>query len=113
MLRADSISIKYGPCDVVRRVSFHLIEGRITALLGPNGAGKTTLIRALNGSVQLASGRIELEGKALGSFSRREIARRIAVVAQENETSFPVTVLEYVLAGRFANGSAFGWGSNE
>jgi iron complex transport system ATP-binding protein len=109
MLRADDISIKYGPREVVRRVSFKLLPDRITALLGPNGAGKTTLIRSLNGSVPLSRGRIDLEGRPLESYSRREIASRISVVAQENETRFPVTVLEYVLAGRFANGSAFGW----
>ena len=113
MLRADDISIRYGMRDVVRGVSFELPGGRIVALLGPNGAGKTTLIRSLNGTVPISSGRIELEGKPIESFSRRQIARRIAVVAQENETRFPVTVLEYVLAGRFANGTAFGWESEQ
>ena len=113
MLTAYSISIKYGPCDVVRGVSFALREGRIIALLGPNGAGKTTLIRSLNETIPLSSGRIELDDKPLDSYTRREIAKRIAVVAQENETKFPITVLEYVLAGRFANGSAFGWETGE
>jgi iron complex transport system ATP-binding protein len=113
MLRADSISIKYGPCDVVRGVSFELRGGRIAALLGPNGAGKTTLIRSLNGTVPVSDGRIELDGRPLRSYSRRDIAKRIAVVAQENETKFPISVLEYVLAGRFANGSAFGWETGE
>jgi iron complex transport system ATP-binding protein len=109
MLEVKNISIKYGPCDVVRGVTFDLREGEIIALLGPNGAGKTTLVRALNGTVPVAGGEILLDGTRLLSHSRREIARRVAVVAQENETKFPVTVLEYVLAGRFANGSAFGW----
>ena len=35
----------------------------------------------------------------LNTLSRREIASNIAVVAQENETRFPVTVLEFVLVG--------------
>lgn len=109
MLRASDISIRYGPRDVVRDVSFELRAGRIAALLGPNGAGKTTLIRSLNRTVPIAAGRIELDGSPLSSMTRRQIANRIAVVAQENETRFPVTVAEYVLAGRFANGSAFGW----
>lgn len=109
MILASDISIRYVQRDVVRGVSFELRPGRIVALLGPNGAGKTTLIRSLNGTVPVSSGRIELDGRPLNSFSRRQIARRVAVVAQENETRFPVTVLEYVLAGRFANGSAFGW----
>jgi len=111
MLEARDISIKYGLCDVVRGVSFDLREGEIIALLGPNGAGKTTLIRSLNGTIPVSSGEVLLDGILLSAHSRRDIARSVAVVAQENETKFPVTVIEYVLAGRFANGLAFGWES--
>lgn len=113
MLETTNISIKYGPCDVVRGVSFDLRSGEIIALLGPNGAGKTTLIRSLNGTIPVSSGEILLYGTLLGQHSRRDIARKIAVVAQENETKFPVTAIEYILAGRFANGSAFGWESEK
>lgn len=42
-------------------------------------------------------------------MSRREIAGQVAVVAQENETRFPVTVLEFVLSGRYVHGGALGW----
>jgi iron complex transport system ATP-binding protein len=109
MLVARGLIVQFGERKVVENVSFELERGQILVLLGPNGAGKTTLIRALNGTVPVAGGEILLDGNPLLSHSRREIAKRIAVVAQENETKFPVTVLEYVLAGRFANGSAFGW----
>ena len=109
MLKVHNISVKYGTRNVVSDVSFELGTPTIVALIGPNGAGKTTLIRSLNGTVPISQGGIELDGKKLNELSRREIARNIAVVAQENETKFPVTVLEYVLSGRFANGSAFGW----
>jgi len=109
MLKVHNISVKYGTRIIVSDVSFELGTPTIVALIGPNGAGKTTLIRSLNGTVPISQGEIELDGKKLNELSRREIARNIAVVAQENETKFPVTVLEYVLSGRFANGSAFGW----
>ena len=113
MLETRDITVRYGEYDVIRDISLSLSGGEIIAILGPNGAGKTTLLRAFNGSVPLAAGMIELDGKLLAGFSRREIAQRIAVVAQENETKFPVTVLDFVLAGRFASGSAFGWESDE
>ena len=110
MLEARDISIGYGARAVVRGVSLRLESGRIIALLGANGAGKTTLLKALNGSLPVAAGAILLDGRPLAEHSRREIARRIAVVAQETETRFPVSVIEYVLAGRFAqNAGAFGW----
>jgi len=109
MLKVHNISVKYGTRYVVSDVSFELGAPTIVALIGPNGAGKTTLIRSLNGTIPISQGEIELDGKKLNELSRGEIARNIAVVAQENETKFPVTVLEYVLSGRFASGSAFGW----
>lgn len=90
-------------------VSFALEAGKIIALLGANGAGKTTLLKSLNSSLPVAKGAILLDGKELRAFSRREIAQKIAVIAQETETKFPVSVLEFVLAGRFAHGAAFGW----
>lgn len=109
MLEVQNISINYGVCAVVQNISFMLEAGKIIALLGANGAGKTTLLKALNGSLPIANGEILLNNKALKSFSRREIAQKIAVIAQENETKFPVSVLEFVLSGRFAHGAAFGW----
>ena len=111
MLSVNDIRIKYGPCEVLRNISFDLEQSEIIVLLGPNGAGKTTLIKALNGTLATAGGQILLKEKPLDSYSRREISRSIAVVAQENETKFPVTVLEFVLSGRFARGTAFGWES--
>ena len=109
MLEIQNISINYGICAVVEDVSFALEAGKIIALLGANGAGKTTLLRALNGTLPAAKGEVLLNGKPIQIYSRREIARQIAVVAQETETKFPVSVLEFVLAGRFAHGAAFGW----
>jgi iron complex transport system ATP-binding protein len=113
MLDINDISVQYNGRTVLTAVSFALGSGRTLALLGPNGAGKTTLIRAMNGTVPLASGEIKLDGRPLPTLSRREIARNIAVVAQENETRFPVTVLEFVLSGRFVYGGAFGWETSE
>ncbi len=109
MLEVQNISINYESYEVISEVSFSLPIGKSIAVIGANGAGKTTLIRALNGSLKLTKGSILLDGNKLSGFSRREIATKIAVVAQENETRFPVTVLEFILAGRFASGGVFGW----
>lgn len=109
MLKIRNININYGDTQILRDVSFTLQKGEIVAILGANGAGKTTLLRALNYSLTIASGEVLLDAKFIGDYSRREIAQQIAVVAQENETKFPITVLEFVLAGRFAHGNSFGW----
>jgi iron complex transport system ATP-binding protein len=111
MLKVKNISIDYGESKIVKDVSFTLRNGEILTILGANGAGKTTLLKSLNAGLPIATGEILLDGKSFKDFSRREIAQKIAVIAQETETKFPVTVLEFVLAGRFAHGNAFGWES--
>ncbi len=109
MLTVKDISVSYADTPIVSGVSLALVPGKTIALAGANGAGKTTLLKSLNGTLPLTSGSIMLGGRPLGEYSRREIAQMIAVIAQENETSFPVSALEFVLAGRFAHGAAFGW----
>lgn len=113
MLAAHNITIKYGERTAVEGVSLRAEPGRVISILGPNGAGKSTLLRALNGSIEPASGEVLLDEKPLTSYARRAVARRIAVVAQEADLRFPVTVFEFVLGGRYAwaNASAWGWES--
>ena len=110
MLEALEITITYDDRIAVADLTLSLNPGEITAIIGPNGAGKSTLLRALNGQLPLSSGAILLDGRPLERLNRRTISRRIAVVAQEAELRFPVTVLEFVLGGRFAWATHSGWG---
>src|SRR5262245_4282461 len=111
MLEAKQLTIKYDSRVAVADVSLQLRPGEITAVIGPNGAGKSTLLQALNGRVNPAAGEVLLDGRSMQKWSRRSIARRIAVVAQEGELRFPITVLEFVLGGRFAwaENGVWGW----
>jgi iron complex transport system ATP-binding protein len=111
MLEAQNISVNYGERVAVDDVSLRAVPCEVTAIVGPNGAGKSTLLRALNGAIPTASGEVLLDGKPLRSFARRTVGRRIAVVAQEAELRFPVTVMEFVLGGRYAwsGAGALGW----
>lgn len=117
MLQAWEIFVKLGDRMVLDDVSFELADGKILAVVGPNGAGKTTLIKTLNGTIdpEFHGGAsiydANMNHREILFMSRREIAREIAVVAQETETRFPVSVIEFVLAGRFVNGGKFGWES--
>ena len=110
MLEARDLTVSYDHRIAVANLSLTLKAGEITAIIGPNGAGKSTLLRALNGQIKRASGVVLLDGQPLERFNRRSISRRIAVVAQEAELRFPVTVLEFVLGGRFAWATNAGWG---
>ena len=110
MLEARDLTVSYNDRVAVSGVTVTLAPGEITAVVGPNGAGKSTLLRSLNGQIQRAAGVVLLDGQPIDKYNRRTIGRRIAVVAQEAELRFPVTVLEFVLGGRFAWGPNSGWG---
>src|SRR6185436_5556873 len=110
MLEAHDITVNYGTRLAVSAVSLKLEPGQVTAIIGPNGAGKSTMLRTLNWGLEPASGSILLDARPLSSYSRRAIAKRIAVVAQEADLRFPVTVFEFVLGGRYAWASSAAWG---
>jgi cobalamin transport system ATP-binding protein len=93
------VSVALGPTKAVRRMSAAVARGEWVALIGPNGAGKTTVLRALAGLVAF-TGSIELNGAALRTRSRREIAQTVALVPQNPQTPAALTVAEYVLLGR-------------
>lgn len=109
MLEARKITVAYDDRVAVREVSLRVAPGRLMAIIGANGAGKSTLLRALNGSVQITAGEVVLDDRSISSYARRGVARRIAVVAQEPELRFPVTVIDFVLGGRYAWSNAWGW----
>jgi iron complex transport system ATP-binding protein len=112
MLEASSVTINYGTRTAVADVSLHVVPSEIVAIVGANGAGKSSLLRALNGTIQPTHGSVLLDGKPLSSYSRRAVGRRIAVVAQEAMLAFPVSVMEYVLGGRYAwSAGVWGWES--
>ncbi len=110
MIEGRNLTIRYGDRIAVENVSLVLGRGTITALIGPNGAGKSTLLRSLNGQLKPANGQVLLNNESIEKLSRRSLAKQITVVAQEAELRFPITVLEFVLGGRFVWATNVGWG---
>jgi len=108
-LEAHDVSFAYdaGARLVLDGVSLAAPRGAIVGLLGPNGSGKTTLLRLLSGTLTPARGRISLEGTPVAALSRRDLARRIAVVPQETHSAFDFSALEIVLMGRYPHLGAF------
>jgi iron complex transport system ATP-binding protein len=79
----------------------------MTALIGPNGSGKSTLLRLFAGLWRPDDGEMLIDGKAIHSLPRREIARRVAFVPQETQIDFAFTVGEILAMGRYAHRGRF------
>ncbi len=75
-------------------------QGKFYSILGPNGSGKTTFLDLLTRFLKPDSGNILFDNKDILSFSRKELAKKIALVSQDYYINFPYTVKEVVSMGR-------------
>jgi len=102
MFTCKHLSFSYHPeKTVIDDLSLEIGEGLFYGIMGPNGCGKTTLIDLLAGHLSPRTGEIVLRGRRLGDFSKRELAREIALVPQFYNINFPYTAREIVMMGRY------------
>ncbi|GAA2285106.1 ABC transporter ATP-binding protein [Streptomyces ruber] len=106
-LRAERVSRSADGRLVLDGVSLAPAPGSTVGLLGPNGSGKSTLLRLLAGVLAPASGVVTLDGDPLAGLSRRDVARRLAVVEQQADTQVDLTVRDVVRLGRIPHRRAW------
>lgn len=106
-LKVQNISVRRGDREILHEVGFEALPGGFLSIVGPNGSGKSTLLRALAGIWELAAGRIEISGKDLREYHRRELAQRVSFVPQDTRMDFAFTVEEVVAMGRYPRRGRF------
>ncbi len=95
LLRARSVSRRFGGLTAVSDVSLALEEGEIHAVIGTNGAGKSTLINVLAGEIPITSGTVELLGRDVTRWSQPSRAKAGLGRSYQRTTIFPhFTVFE-------------------
>jgi ABC-type Mn2+/Zn2+ transport system ATPase subunit len=82
----------------IRDVSLRVPVGELVGLIGPNGAGKSTLFKAMLGLLPSAQGQVLAFGRPVEQ-ARGDIAYMPQV--DEVDWTFPVSVLDVVLMGRY------------
>ena len=100
MIKLENITLAFGSRTLIAGGTAHFECGTMTALLGRNGTGKSTLLRTIAALAKPRSGRITIEGKEIGSLSRKEIAARIAFVSTEDVRVENLRVWDVVSLGR-------------
>ena len=98
-VRVLGVSAGYDHRAALEDVDLELPPGSLVAVFGPNGGGKTTLLKLIAGLLRPWSGSIEVLGQPAG-----QAARRIAYVPQAEQVdwSFPVSVWDVAMMGRYA-----------
>lgn len=112
-LAARGIEVSVGSRRLVTELSLEFHPGEFVAVLGRNGCGKTLTLHTLAGLRQPQAGQVYLEGSAMTGLSRRAVALRLGLLAQDVEESFVTTALEAVLVGRHPHLELWQWETAE
>ena len=99
----EGLSCELAGRKVLSNIGFAVEEGAILGILGPNGSGKTTLLRCLAGLQAPSAGRIRIDGADPRALRPAELARRLALQAQDSAAALGFTVRDVVGMGRLVH----------
>lgn len=101
MLKTAEISYSVGKKQILDNVSAEFHPGQFNMILGPNGSGKSTFLKIFSGEISAFQGSVWYNGLDLNNIKKEELAKWRAVMSQQPELSFPLTVEEVVMMGRY------------
>lgn len=101
MITITNTSKSYGQTVVVDDVSLTIPRGGVTAIIGANGAGKSSLLSIVGRLLQADGGTVTVDGLDVATTRSADLAKRLAVLRQENHMTVRLTVRELVAFGRF------------
>lgn len=108
MLRIEGLSQGFGHQRLFSGLNLEILPGQCWGILGRNGSGKTSLLHCLAGLAQPEAGRIEILGQDLRQIPRKTLAQTIGLLTQDEQDSFPISLLDAALAGAFARSGFWG-----
>lgn len=103
LLKIFHLTLKADKKILCSDLTFDIKPGEVWGILGPNGSGKTTLLQTLAGLLPITYGDIFLQEKNIRFLSRKNIARQLGILFQDNHDTFPQTVWEVCQSGRYAH----------
>ena len=109
MLEVKDVDFAYEKHEVLEKVSLTAERGEVIGIIGQNGCGKTTLLKCINSSLTPNGGSVLVDGKTVSTMSKREIAKKMAFVTQATYATFPFTVYETIMMGRYPRRYDKGW----
>lgn len=101
MLSVTDIKYRIGNKEILKGISTGFAAGKLHVIVGPNGCGKSTFLKVFRGEISPQEGRIQYENKDIKEIDKPFLARMRAVMSQQPELHFPLTVEEIVMMGRY------------
>ncbi|MDT2756767.1 ABC transporter ATP-binding protein [Enterococcus asini] len=100
-LNAHNLSVSYEKRRIIQELNVTLPEGKIIGLIGPNGSGKSTFLKALARILTPEAGQIWLDDQLIEKYPSKEVAKKIAMLAQGSVANLALSVKEVVSYGRY------------
>src|ERR1022692_1804378 len=100
LLECRDVDIGIESRTLVRGLNLQVPAGSMLVVLGPNGCGKSLSLHTFAGLRAAHAGEIVIADRPLSKWTRRSLARELALLPQNVEDPFPGNVLETVLLGR-------------
>lgn len=101
MLRTENISYRIGKKQILKDISLEFVPGEFNMILGPNGSGKSSFLKIFCGEINDYDGNVFYDDKKIQSINKEALARKRAVMSQQPELNFPLSVEEVVMMGRY------------
>jgi iron complex transport system ATP-binding protein len=108
LVEVRSASFRYAEHVIFEALDLDLNAGEVLTVLGANGCGKSTLLRCLAGALNLSDGSIRIDGEELVRLDAAARARKVAILFQDHQATFPFSALDVVTMGRTPHLGAFG-----
>lgn len=104
IISVQDVSVSYDQKRVLANIFLEIDAGHTYGVIGQNGAGKSTLFKAILGLVEPDSGEVLVHGKSIDTQRKK-----VVYVPQKNDVdwTFPATVLDVVLMGRYPHKGIF------
>jgi polar amino acid transport system ATP-binding protein len=114
ILRISGLRKSFGDHDVLKGIDLDVSPGERIAVIGGSGSGKSTALRCINLLEFPTAGRIELDGKPVGTLRKRsdgtenvtyperelcDVRERVGMVFQQFNLFPHMTVLENTMEG--------------
>ncbi|MDY5213570.1 ABC transporter ATP-binding protein [Intestinibacter sp.] len=101
MIEVKNIYCGYDNKDIIKDLSFKVNNGENLCIVGPNGCGKSTLLKSIANIIEY-KGSVKIDNKEVNTFSRVDLAKKVALMSQMSQVYFPYTVYDTVSLGRYA-----------
>lgn len=99
--RIEELTAGYENNTIFENLNASIEYGKITTIIGPNGCGKSTLLKTIGRILKKEHGHVYLQDQDMQKLSTKDIAKRLAILAQSPSAPPQLKVGELISYGRY------------